>query len=1551
MKLERTPLPATSAHDEVMRLVIARFGEKPLESDTYSVAPDMLIYDWLTSMFTENSFGAANMPHNSSLLVFALDGDLAKAELLGARILATARFGEYPAFFQQGKTTSLFLLADTSVASTHNVWKHSSKTRTLCIANFEDEDARFEVDPYSNETYTQVPADSVLYVDFEGSDIKKGVVPVSRALIQFVLTADNPVFPIINLPFRRSESLFRRFVKWVDASLGTDIGPFRFAEPEEPYAHFYSSLPPDMQVPYVARLVHSGVSANAILTFGVSIEALLLYYLEQSIADPTLDMTPIRTLYADGARLSVRSLSHLNYEKYTSITDGVEIPTWMNIAVDDERPLLCAERAVLREICRLECDPLQLQNALRPFMPFDTTKFTSLLRDGVYLERQLRAFLELEVMGFTEGSLLATFCIRQGRRVRLHPARDMHLMATYASHFDRVWSPSRAKIIRIIKAHCINVKEARPLDLPWHTEKLFSTLLTVYEENIDALLDNVPFSETAAVAMAIRYNDKTLAKKLIAQGYDADPVLASFHHSGAPGCSMYAKCIAKRLKNPRRTSEAWIRRMESSARDVSDGLRHLASADYMDVFHDMIHNINEIEPGECFDALDLDYRRSVDGETLLAELAAGKCPNFEDKIALLLRYGANPWARDKRSRSFTFHIDNDQLRDRFVETAMTMMTLTLELRTDIRNGRVIDKLERGVYDLRGHYVAPPLIFTAIAANNHSAVRELIAIKGHHACFGGMTAMQYAMAMHPALALLFPTDNIHVQHLPNSDANSMTRIAIASVDMCWRVPVISDALWKHLFGTNEYTSVLCAELGLIPTHAAASADSLETAISYPSNYGMEALVRARGVLLGGDHIPSISILESALTCTRLKLSVHASLRRRLDYRTPAPTGFIEFRDLVRAASRMKLAVATVEETTARVKFWKLRSTDVDLFDARRNCAMFISGDLPMVTKQRLVALGCDAYVALDGGDRQGWRHAGFRAMLISHFVPPPHAAIYDLPYNARHLDMRIVISRWKAVYPVPYAVLGWIRAALHFNPHLAHTTRRSSPQYMYFLARHPVTTAILTWHTNLIDFARAALKAIEDNRLHPALFRVMRWLKHPLCVVADEIMPLNVGYYTDDEQMIIGNLCEGAPDSFVPVSRDEFYARCVDGYTDPSFMTQGNSMYLGDYIRTLLLDPDETSRRKNARDLLHLIATSNAREKKTWCLALFTSQLIDLTPREDAAGIWNRLFVDNDDFLSFAHVVDFHTRLLRELGHIGGTAACAIMDILPLSDCNDMLHLLIAANVNPSLRLAMLSHEFPTSLTTANVPMYTLRMFKPEIVRKDADAMRARASVLRAMNDGSKSVATCERAMDLYREKYIFSREAYVERLLEFEVENAAGELTHEVGRWLTRFKYMLDVKAYGPGKHLLLSHDCSAIVHDAVQFIHAMNTRNWSSMRTHAFENNCFPPQASDGLSILAEFARQDCIKRFDRKAREKLEYTVSQLTENNRHLNSPTRDGRRFALVQITDKTKRLCIIKTGVLNAMCSLMLEDVMDKEDLTYRELMDDLCNDNDLIDSD
>lgn len=1530
MKLERTPLPAPSAHDEVVRIVLARFGEKPLESDTYSVAPSAPIYDWLTSMFAENSFGVPNLPPNSSLLVFALDGDLSKAELMGARILITARFGEYPAFFEQGKTTSVFLLNDASVASTHNVWKHSSATRTIEIANFEDEDARFNVDPYLNEPYTLVPADAVLYVNFEGSEIKKTVVPVSKALIQFVLNADGPVFPIINKPLNRNESLFTRFSKWVEESLGVEGRPFDFVKPEDPYVPFHRDLPPDMQVPFIARMLSDiTITPNDLIAHGVSVEALLLYYIECSLEDEHFDTTPLHTLYRAGARLSIRSLSHANEDAYFSIYGNNEsrVRTGLH-PLERGRALLNHDHAILNELCRFGSTSAALQDALKPLLPIDAESFEKLLREGVMLERRLRTFLELEVMGFPEMGKLAAGCIRYGERVRLNPARDMHLMATYAAHFDYLWGGiTRMKRLRVMEKYNRDIEEAERLNLPALTEQLLATLLGAGESDVSLLLDGVTYSKTVALTMACRYNDKKLAKSLIRDCYIVDSLLASRMLESAPGRSMGEK-LANRRKTRRTVEKMIFRNVEESARDLADGIRYNETPQHMNDFYELAMAPEDFAPDTPKFMLDLDFRYGEDRHPLLVALALLKPPHYIDKINLLLRYGANPWAKNKHGINFASFIhDGDEFEPSLLLIG-EMLSDTNRLVEVIKDGLELATLAEGKYDIRGHYLSPPPMFTAIAEGNRSAVVQLLKIHGELVQFNGMSAVQYAMAMHPSLAELFH----HESRLLSQDP-SVFGSDVFCAAYCWTTPRIESAVWRSYFKSNAYAFSLASELGLLPVQARQKRELLEHAIHVFESRGHELMVQA-GMVLTGTSIVIPSVMNAFVSARDPTIrAMHASMRRQFGYRLPHAHLGIEFKVSSKHISRYNLAVMATFTKGKCVKFWKLRDTDVDLYVERTNTAAIISDFVPELVKRRLLLLGCDTSGRFNNVSVMKVQHAGFRAMLISHFVPPPHAAIYNLSYSATHAVMRAEIAKWKVIYPVPYAVLGWINAAVRYDPSIARTSKRSSPHYMYFLARHPAVTAVLTWHMTLIDFAKAAIFAMKKNRLHPALFKTMRLLKHPLCRVADEYShpahSMVPAYFSEHEAKIVELLHAGDMFEFMPLLNDEFVHR---GGGEPDFytnMTTRNSMFLGDYVRTLLLMPDDATRKRLALDVLKAICATQSRLRPSWCLAIASSQLIDFASQPDARAMWDSVFVkDGDDFLSYEHFVQFHTKMLTGMEHIGMTAACAAMDFMPVSTFNEPLRFLVGANVNPTLRIALLSYETPAAFV-AYKPVYTLRMFKPAIVRADTKLLQLRASLLYRRAAEDTRATHRQEAFDVYHDKYIIQREAHIERILEVDAEKDGEDMTHDTGLWLTRFFYMTDVAAYGPGKHLNLSNSCDIGMHKTVNLMRSVRVRDWDGMRRHAFElDHYFIPQGVDGLSLFTELARLGEKQALSDSEKSELSRVTKATLWTKQHLIAPSRDGMPFALTQITGlRSERLRVVHDGALAKLCALVMSDIM------------------------
>lgn len=1489
MRIDRAEMPAASPHDMVMRLALSRYGETVSPDDVYSVSAGDKIFDWLTTMYGEGKYGLVKLPPNTTLIVSALDNDPTKSERIGARILVTGRFGEYPTFFAQGRETHVLLIQDNSVASTFNVWTRSTASVTLdTVGNFEpDDDNRFEVEPYSGSSYAEVPADSVLYIDFTGPDSNMGIVPVSKELIQHFLSSPNPKFPVSNQPVERDSALYQRFSRWVDRAVGGDAMPFRFTPPVVASYAYDATQHADLQQRSVAYMINErGYTEDDLIDAGVSREAVLLYLVNVYAHDRVAAkrVRPVR-LVNDGAVLSLRSVSRFNlgaYQRILRAANGHLIPpifrAWpAPINADDAR--FESARVAFGDNATLE--------TIRTYLLSEESQFrfaAEYIAAGVNIENHMRELLRLEVMGFKMAALIVSGLVDRGARITLDAPGDVDLVPAYGAHCKAVPLSAQSTLAEVR----LHLPEELVSPSVQQTEEFLCIVRELDYSVLHALLVERKLSMSMALAIALRYATEAVATRatpaaLFAEGYLPDERLLALLDPESPGRAILAELMEERERQdstarlPRSNveiSEAvrLVRSMQSSAADrMTRPFYYLVNTAMRDFFFRCVEG-GVVSEYMIADAPSLNFHFGADGATILIRLATSASNNKERNTVLLLQHGANPWGATEDGVSFADIVcerPNDFLYA--LDCMMEMHAATVELRRQIEEGRDLDPEALGIADFWGLYSQPPLIFTAIQSGNRRALEAVIAEGGETVRYNSATPLTFAKQLRsPLTSLLEQTLTVRDAHLFRQAARAGRAKAVARY--LWRgMEPNREGFLRDLPDNDEYMVGLFAEAGVFRFDADFEQNPLIHVIARYTSAKLVATLVENGcnpfALVRDATTPAA---EATTYETRGEIVDYLQRRMRMEMETMERQFIFPLQfDGQRSTPIATLERLTLENLEARLRFWELPSSNLDVYiRAPGNDDLLLRDvDLTAATRRRLHKLGGHLYTEEVYPNAQIGSH---RAILQSHYVTPPHVALYKLNFTLNESNLIRNLRNWEKVYPVPYPVLGWISAALHFDPMLARIERETPPQLLFFFARNPAVTAVLTWNMTLIEFAKLYKMAHGRNRVHPALLNTMAWMQHPLRLVNAEASRSIVGrraaFLTEFEIDLLGELV--ATDAIYPAETGpgvdfltglvhEWQETIEDGIAEDVIRFANDPEnpinVVGNIVRRLLLTPRTDDIRDEAYDLFRLIAHVDNDFFTRQALALLSTGLMNWR-HPSVAEWWNIKFARSDDFLSFEHFTAYHDRLLEGVV-FGVTAACAIYDMHHMRNAPIFEVYLNNKNVHARFRANLLRYDEPTP----SYPNKLIFQRKAEILPSAEDRSITTPPPERDTRYHSPFSEAIDFLPGLPSEgMHVFLREARLERAAEL-LYYRPGD--HEIiklnGIWLPRFLMMHMRAGYGLGEHLQLTPDQYRDSTASVIYIHKIRRGEVDAAYAAIRDPEIvLDPRASDCLSLFSSIPR-----------------------------------------------------------------------------------------------
>lgn len=1504
MKIDRQDMPDSTPHDVVMRLALSRYGESVSPQDVFTVNPGDKIFTWLSTMFEPGKYGLSNLPPDTTLVVASRDRDPDKSERIGARILVTDRFAQYPTHFAQGETTRLLLVHDPSVVSTYNVWKHSTEEMTLDhVANFDPNDEmRFEVEPLSGMSLAETPADSVLYIDYTGSSANKGVVPVSKELIQHFLSSRNPKFPVTNEPVEARSSLYKRFSAWVAVALDGNTRPFQYVRVALTETFFNPLMAPDLQQKAIAYWINEdNHTEDELLEAGVPPEAVLLYLVNALVRERvhTTIQRPLR-LIKSGARLSMRSLSRDNVDLYRTICMEAKHPIYVYEFDSWPRDISDAnvDFSAARAACRTN-DPMTIHTFfVNFFREGGRTDVEQLIREGVPIDQNLRALLRLEVMGYTELIQFTESLIKLGVRIVLDEPDDTDLIPTYSAHCCLSEFPYYEPL-DLLDERPEYFADALKSRSPFTIEEAHCILMAFPGEERRALFGQHAFSSSVALALALRHGADDVAEELFKAGARADDRLISLLDANSEGAALYSdmaeRMYTRAVANPRFSRVGLaetitvLRALQSSALDKMTSPFYYVTRVSLEDFFGLATDGRFIDETLLRMAPTLNFHVGPSGDTILTQLAHAKPENYERNIIFLLERGANPWGMDNGGTSFAdIALEDPETFESAIE-CMRSLYVNAQVFNWKENGAAGERLLPHLkYDLWGHYSRPPLVFSAIRHANERMLEDVLARGGGHVMWNGMTPLQYAKHIRSPIT----SKVVYAPLADLDDENIFTGRNYRDILNSYWSGVFPDydALVARLPASDEYMIGLLSELGYFRF------SKRFPRISAAAEFTRGPSLKLVQTLVENGLDPfAFSVRPAASRAYNMHKDelvgyFQTVVRERMKTIQPVPERSLEFVDI---AEQMDGEVSiyhsfprlSIQELNERLEYWHDTSPDLVVVVHDLIGTEIPASRLNEKTRRHIDMLGGLVYYE-NTPPSSGWDVGACRMILQSHFVSPVDVALYKLRFSLNEENLRRNIRRWEYVYPVPYPVLGWIAAALHYNPSLAHIVGQF-PQQLFFFARNPAVTVRLTWNMTLPDFARGVKEANARGVRHPLLFSAMEELGHPLFHVRTHAYSqgwLRDAQFLDtDEQNILFGIQWSDPffDSTLastapPLWNDFDVHEKLDAMKEVS-----------KYIADLSLLPPSHGRKKEAYDLFRGLSRVSGGASRRQVLAMIAAGMV---PRLDldVALWWRTNFAADDDFLSQEHVVAFHNFLLAQTTSLGCMAMCAVSDFINLSIAID-ISVINQFECTPNFRRVLLKY----SASEARDARFTF------VVPEDPPESRHHGDVADLADpDGLSRFFNGLRF--LYNRPRaglsIFAKEAIVERQVDDLLVNPRGNpmLT---GSWAIRFLIMYTRNEYGLGEHLMLSPGFLQDLTASVLFVrHAATARTALALRAITDPAIEYDSRASDGLSVYSAIFQESARPDYARMIRVDLLLTAAVL--RGASLLDPVYDGRPFAFL-----------------------------------------------------
>lgn len=1379
------------------------------------------------------------------------------------------------------------------------------------IADFEDDDKRFEVEPYSGSSYAEVPTDAVLYIDFTGSDIKKGVVPVAKELIQHFLDATNPKFPITNQPVSAQSSLFQRFSAWFLASLEGNARPFKYAQPVIMEDFYNPEMAADIQQKAITYFINvQGRSEDELIEAGIPEESVLLYLVNAYAQDPAREKLrrPVRMM-KKGARLSARSLSNSNIAAYTSIlresNERVILPYFSQFPreVDDGD----VDYEEMREAFRTGDLRLMRRSISNYMFNGGTLDAVVFLENGVAIDANLRGLLRMEVQGFSEVLVLVEKLIELGVRVVLDQPDDFDLMPAYAAHcklydIDRMIAPSD-----LLEKEPNYIRDALESGSKLRLEEVLCVMRGLPFAKYLSVVDDYNLPISTALALTLRYGDSTLADALYNRGFRPEKRLLDSLHHESPGAAIYSdlgvdeSAVRGDFYGGLTAEEAVIRirTLESSASDRMTAPSYYINTPQTSRLFDLVVNGRVLDDDAVSGNIPLDFHYHIDDETLLTYLASVKPVNYESNIRSLLVHGANPWGMNIGGRSFARIIcdDPETFRDA-INCILEMEDQTRAIRRQLFDGFELDLQEATRYDVLGHYVWPPLIFMAIKRNNRTLCFHIARRSGDFVRMYGMTPLQYAKKLNsPLVNELGVTAGITAATF-NYAAG--TGHYVRAKTIIWSGADL-DRRALDLRSFDWHILALLAEAGYFRF----ARDFRHPPLTYALNQNASVPVLRTLVRSGCNPFVSYTgIGETPSFNAESQRSVgymQQLVRQRMDRMRPSVARKLQFVDVSvqedgEASFYHTLERISVDELRQRLQYWKLPSTQLDV--VLRNPGE--NYDIPMLEVDRelhrhLVDLGGFAFTE-DTSIPSGWIRGGCRLMLENHYVTPVHVALYNLRFALDEDNLRRNINMWEHVYPVPYPVLGWISAALRFDPSLAHI-KDVFPQLLFFFARNPAVTARLTWNMTLIAFSKAAVEARRRGRLHPRLFSVMDELRHPLAYlrgrVFDDDKMRGGDFLTADEKETLTFIIETnspftleKPPSFADAVFALDHATLRDEIKRAAFIQE-----IGDYVRWLLLLPRTAHVEARAAGLFRMLVLVHSDFFDRQAMALIVAGLVPL--RETfVRKWWKRKFENEDDFFSSEHVVGYHSWLLASTTMLGGVAMCAVYDCLYLTDFSleekGPRAFFDGRACNKRMRRLLLKYD--RSVRGEGEEIVFRKAPSLENPQKTGELNRVPIATL------SRWAFVSQIGFDYVmpdRADNVFCHNAVVERQVEDLISNTTPSDTL-LKAWAIRFLITLERRIYGNGLHLQLISRHYRHLFTSTLFVLKASTRTPRAAFELLVDRDVkYDSRACDGLSLFSGICEHGFFPNLD-----ELVALLGAAVLRGFSLLDPVIDGRPFAFL-----------------------------------------------------
>lgn len=1530
MKIDKQPMPESTPHDSVVQLAISRYGESVSPHDVYSVNPGDRIFTWLSSMFTPGQFGLTKLPFDTTLIAASRDNDPDKSERIGARIRVVDRFGEYPLFFKQGEKTRLLLISDPSVASTYNVWKHSTEDTTLDdVGNFEENDEmRFAIEPYSGNPVTEVAADSVMYIDFTGSDANKGVVPVAKDLVQHFLRAQNPKFPVTSDPVPQNSALHRRFSAWVVTALDGNAPPFKYVAPVVVYTGYNPVDAPDLQQNALAYLINvRNYTEDELLLDGVSQETVLLHLVNVYAREPLNGVMRMpKRLLMKGARLSLRSVDRHNYRAYSTlaVSTGMGIETHRVIPWPTNIDTSDVDFAAMRAAFSAG-NLVLMQNTFMASIYEDVAPSAfELIKNGVPIENHLRFFLRLEVEGFPVVIPIIRELIHLGVRVSLDEARDFELEPAYAAHCEAIEDGSEIPdgVLPGKNGYIPAILESRSL---LRVEQLLCSMRAVDDEHTLKFVEEYKLSPSMALALALRYNNGAVARTLFQQGHRPDKRIMALLDPASPGAAIYAELLEEYERGRPVLSEfdfagygkeeavRLLRSLQASAADKMTAPIYYVRDDRLAAL------FNHVTAGSALDVQILSAAPSVNfhfgprNDTLLTSIADSKPTNFHYNSRVLLRHGANPWGMNDLGISFSDIIcGNPELFQSVIECILHMRNVTERINRELAVSHDATLLETEFYDFQGHYVQPPLIFNAITHNSERVVFGILRRLGGYVRWNGMTPLQYAKKIRspiaPVLERMLVDDgrtlaDAIVSGQPSTVANKIWGNATLDHDLFF------DRMYDER-GNYAYAFALLADAGYFRLGREIPRYSMAAAVLTQTDAALFMVLAENGCspfYARSDATPAY--IAHRFGRAPMIEYFQKLARKEIDCMPRRATRILDFmhnsfssgnrEDIYRSLPNI-----TLDELERRLEYWNIPTTELDVIVKDEGADVKLS-ELRSTTRARVLVLG-GAVFTRDTFNLVDWKFWGCKVVLQSHFVTPAQIAVYDLGFVLSKRSLRQVCNRWVHVYPVPYPVLGWIAAALQFDPSLARakdvvTRNKIFPQLLFFFARNPAVTVRLIWNMTLPVFAKAVEKARVLGKLHPGLFSAMAELGHPLAKLRERAVAVHssdFAFMTTLESDVLHSIRRG-DGPFQLEARP--HVREVVDHIDAQLRNEdvdNIELEIGQCVRWLTLMPSTEAVRDDAEALFRAVAKGSVQFYRSQALSMVVAGLVRVSSPA-VAEWWKTTPGGSGNFLSLENVITYHARMIDGVRVLGGAATCAIYDFFSLGDGHaregGLVEYLNSRDCDKSFRKTLLKYDASTSVYGG---YFFVKKAKSTIIAISHELHLDEERSLSTFEDriGFKYVLPAS-------QENVFWHEAMVERQIE-DMDRDVDGVVFRPGAWATRFLIMDERAAYGSGRHLKLSAAQKRDLSASVIFMRMASRMTtvvgaWAkAMEILSDRNVVFDSHACDGLSIFsALFPRGHTAQQVDDHG---LTLLLSIAALRDASLLDPVIDGRPLAFLGV---------------------------------------------------